>query len=157
MSIQVGSALSVDPYVAVAASKRSAGAQAELAYMSGIDKVTLSQAAAGRYAGEADYTHMTPAQMKGAAQGLYDAGKIDLSELFMLQTAGMPLGKAGPHGEFLALSEADKARFSAQPMNYIQTFKDGIDHLEQTGYANDPKSGHARMKHVLEVLQHAQA
>jgi hypothetical protein len=89
--------------------------------------------------------------------GLYDAGKIDLSELFMLQTAGMPLGKAGPNGEFLALSEAEKASFNAQPVNYIQTFKDGIDHLEQTGYANDPKSGHARMKHVLEVLQRAHA
>jgi hypothetical protein len=156
MSIQVGTALSVSPYAAVAASKRSAGASAEPASTGGVDTVTLSQAAAGRYAGEADYTRMTPAQMKDAAQGLYDAGKIDLSELFMLQTAGMPLGKAGPNGEFLALSAAEKARFNAQPVNYIQTFKDGIDHLEQTGYANDPTSGHARMKHLLEVLQRAQ-
>jgi hypothetical protein len=176
MSIKVSSAPSAERYTAVAASKRHALDDPAAANpVRSVDKVSIAQTAArlaatsairsapsptgadGATSSHDDYTNMTPAQMKTAAQGMYDAGKIDLTELFKLQTAGMPLGKAGPNGEFVQLTEAEKAAASAEPVNYLQTFKDGISFLEQTGYATDSKSGYAQMKHILETLQSSQA
>lgn len=104
-------------------------------------------------ASPADYTRMTPSEMSRVAQGLYDGGKIDIIELFVLQNAGMPLGKAGPNGEFVPLTDAERAAASAKPVDYIKTFTEGIRFLEQTGYAMDPESGYESMKHILATLQ----
>ena len=98
------------------------------------------------------YTSMTPAQMKGVAQDLYNSGKIDLDQLFKLQNAGV-LGKQGPNGEFIPLSAAEKARFDNTPVNYIQLAQGAMKYIEQTGAAADPKSGYADWQDILETLQ----
>lgn len=100
-----------------------------------------------------DYTNMTPNQMRDVAQELYKSGKVDLTQLLMLQTAGVPIGKQGANGEFIPLSESEKASYSSKPMNYVQVSKDAIQFLEQTGHASDPKSGAEQWKGILATLQ----
>jgi hypothetical protein len=100
-----------------------------------------------------DVANMTPNQMQGVAQELYKSGKIDLTQLFMLQNAGMPIGREGANGEFIPLSVAEKTRFSQTPTNYISIVEGAIRFIEQTGMASDPKSGYAQWKGVLAALE----
>jgi hypothetical protein len=100
-----------------------------------------------------DFTHMTPKQMKGIANEMFKQGKIDLDQLFQLETAGIPLGKQGPHGEFVQLTPAEREGFMSQPLNYIQNTADRISFLDQSGYANDPKSGYDMLKNLLGKLK----
>lgn len=100
-----------------------------------------------------DFTEMTPKQMKGIANELFKQGKIDLDQLFQLETAGIPLGKLGAHGEFVELTAAERDGFMNQPMNYIQYTSDRISFLEQSGYSNDPKSGYDMLKSLLGQLK----
>lgn len=100
-----------------------------------------------------DFTHMTPAQMQGVAQDLFKSGKIDITQLFMLQNAGVPLGKAGQNGEFIPLSADEKSRYGNTPVNYVQTAKDALAFLDQSGYGADPKSGYTEWKSILATLQ----
>lgn len=121
------------------------------------DKVTLSQAAISRTETEEtsdqyDFSSMTPATMKQVADKLYRSGKIDLDQLFKLQNMGVPLGKAGPNGEFIPLTEQERAGYENTPVNYISTTQSAIQFLEQTGYAADPKSGYAGLKNLLVTL-----
>lgn len=99
------------------------------------------------------FTNMTPNRMQGAAQDLYKSGKIDLTQLHMLQTAGVPLGRQGPHGEFIPLTASEKASYSNNPVNYVQLTKGAMAFLEQTGSASDPKSGYEQWKGILAALQ----
>jgi hypothetical protein len=105
----------------------------------------------------ADVTSMTSAEMQQHAQSLFDQGKIDLTELFMLQNAGIPIGKQGANGEFIPYSQEERDQFRHTPMNYIQTAQDAIKQLEQSGYANDPVSGYQRWQHILTTLQQSVA
>ena len=100
-----------------------------------------------------DFTEMTPKQMKGIANEMFKQGKIDLDQLFQLETAGIPLGKQGPHGEFVQLTPAEREGFMSQPLNYIQNTADRISFLDQSGYANDPKSGYDMLKNLLGKLK----
>jgi tryptophanyl-tRNA synthetase len=100
-----------------------------------------------------NFTNMTSSQMQGATQDLFKSGKIDFTQLFMLQNAGVPIGRQGAHGEFIELSAAEKASFSHTPMNYVQLSKGAISVLEKTGYATDPKSGYEQWKGILTTLQ----
>jgi hypothetical protein len=104
-------------------------------------------------ASDRDFRSMTPRQMHGVANALHAAGKIDATQLLMLQTAGMPIGKMGPSGEYIPLSDAEKASYGNRPVNYLQTITDAIAHLEQTGAAYDPKSGYEAWKGILLALQ----
>ena len=69
-------------------------------------------AAASSSVSQYDFRKMTPDQMKGVAKDLYQSGKIDLSQLLILETAGVPIGKVGAKGEFVPLSASEKASYS---------------------------------------------
>ena len=99
-----------------------------------------------------DYTSMTRQDMRAAAQALYDAGKIDLHQLGMLQMAG-PIGKAGPNGAFIPFTAAERAAIDSAPMNHIQIARDAISGVESRGGATDPKSGYRDWLRILSVMQ----
>lgn len=102
-----------------------------------------------------DFTRMTPGEMKGVAKGLFDAGEIDLTQLFMLQTAGAALGKVGANGEFVPLSDAERDAFNNQPTNYFQVAQGAMEFIEQSNRANDPTAGYANWKGIVQALQRA--
>lgn len=102
---------------------------------------------------ERDYTHMTPREMNDIAQELYDSGKIDLTQLLMLQTAGMPLGKQGPNGEFIPLSTTERSGYQNTPVNYLQISQDAINSIQKSGGAADPKSGYTQWTGILAALR----
>jgi hypothetical protein len=104
-----------------------------------------------------DFTNITPAEMHDVAQKMFEAGEIDLTQLLMLQTAGMPLGKLGPNGEFQPLSDAEKAQFANTPRNYLEISQDAMAFLEQTGKASDPTSGYKLWQGIFETLQNGTA
>ncbi len=104
-----------------------------------------------------DFTHMTPSEMQGVAQDLYDSDDIDLTQLLMLQTAGLPLGKLGENGELIPLSDAEKAKASSTPRNYLDIAQNAMKFLEDQGAAADPKSGYDQWKGIYAALQGASA
>jgi hypothetical protein len=100
-----------------------------------------------------DFTSMTANQMKSIAKGLFDTGKIGLTQLFQLENAGIPLGKAGPNGEFVPYSPDERESFRNTPMNYMDIIKDAIAGIESQGKAADLTSGYQNWKDLLGVLQ----
>jgi hypothetical protein len=102
-----------------------------------------------------DFTQMTPKEMKDFAKQLFDKGEIDLTQLFMLQTAGMPLGKVGANGEFVPLSNDETNAFQNKPVNYFSTAQEAMKFIEQSGKASDPTSGYANWKGIVDALKHA--
>lgn len=102
-----------------------------------------------------DFTQMTPREMKDYAKQLFDAGEIDLTQLFMLQTAGMPLGRLGDNGELIPLTNDETNAFQSQPVNYFQVAQDAMDYIEYTGKEHDPTSGYANWKGIFEALKRA--
>ena len=118
-----------------------------------LDVTTLGQSSATSSSAARDYTRMTPREMQGIAQSLYESGKIDLTQLFMLQNAGMPLGKVGANGEFVSLTAAERASFQDKPVNYLKIGQDAIANLEQSGKASDPKSGYTQWTGILSALR----
>ena len=103
-----------------------------------------------------DFTNMTPRQMHEAATRLYKSGEIDLTQLFRLQQAGVPLGKTGPDGGFVPLSSAERDGYRDAPANFMQIARDALTHIEQTGRASEPTSGYQSWKDILAVLQRRQ-
>ena len=102
-----------------------------------------------------DFSQMTPREMKDFAKQLFDAGEIDLTQLFMLQTAGMPLGRLGDNGELIPLTNDETNAFQSQPVDYFQVAKDAMKYIESTGKENDPTSGYANWKGIVEALKKA--
>ena len=102
-----------------------------------------------------DFTQMTPREMKDVAKKLFDDGKIDLTQLFMLQTAGMPLGRLGDNGEFIPLTNDETNAFQNQPVNYFQVAQDAMEYIEYTGKEHDPTSGYANWKGIVKALKRA--
>ncbi len=100
-----------------------------------------------------DFTRMTANQMKSVAKALFDTGKIGLTQLSQLENVGIPLGKAGPNGEFVALSPEDRESFRNTPMNYMDVIKDMIADIERQGKAADVASSYQSWKDLLGVLQ----
>lgn len=100
-----------------------------------------------------DFTSMTAHQMKSVAKGLFDTGKIGLTQLFQLENAGLPLGKAGPNGEFVPYSPDERESFRNTPMNYMDIIKDVLAGIEGQGKAADLTSGYQNWKDLLGVLQ----
>jgi hypothetical protein len=104
-----------------------------------------------------DFTDITPNEMRDAATRLFQSGKIDFTELFMLQHAGVPLGKAGLYGEFVPLTAAEKESVGNTPLNYAQLAKNAIAALERQGETLDPKSGYKQWRNILGVLTSSQS
>lgn len=94
--------------------------------------------------------------MQDVATQLYKSGEIDLTQLFMLQNAGIPLGKIGPNGEFIQLSAAEHESYRNTPIDFIHAAKEAIAGNEHQGRASDPKSGYGSWKDILAVLQNRQ-
>lgn len=103
-------------------------------------------------AGSVDFSNMTKSQMKKVAQHLYEIGKIDLTQLGMIQMAG-PIGKAGPNGEFIPLTQAERVQIDNRPNNYITLVQSALKGIESRHEASDPKSGYGEWKHILAVLE----
>ncbi|MEE3626790.1 hypothetical protein UCD39_22900 [Nitrospirillum sp. BR 11752] len=99
-----------------------------------------------------DYHHMTRKQMIAASKELAKAGKIDLTEMGMLQMAG-PIGKVGPNGEFVPFTAAERAQIDNRPVDYVDTAQQAIRGLESQGRSSDPTSGYQGWKHILLALQ----
>jgi hypothetical protein len=105
---------------------------------------------------EFDFASMTPSDMQEAAKKLFKTGDIDLTQLFMLQNMGVPLGKMGASGEFVPLSDAQRDTFRGQSYDYLSGARDAISYIEQSGRASDPKSGYGSWQGILNVLQNRQ-
>jgi hypothetical protein len=103
-----------------------------------------------------DFTRMTPGEMGDAASRFYESGEIDLTQLFMLQNAGVPLGKVGANGEFVPLTAAERESFRNTPVDFIQTAKDALAGIESQGRAAEPTSGYQGWKDILALLQSRQ-
>jgi hypothetical protein len=113
------------------------------------------QAPAGGF-GSYDFSDMTPREMHDTATKLFRAGEVDLTQLFMLQNMGVPLGRQGASGEFVPLSAAERDTFRDQPYDYLAGARDAISYIEQSGRASDPKSGYQSWQGILNVLQNRQ-
>lgn len=100
-----------------------------------------------------DFRSMTPSQMRGVASDLLKSGEIDMTQLLMLQQAGMPLGRLGANGEVVPLSASEQAAHGNRHVDYLQVAADAIAQLERTGSASDPKSGYGQWQGILTVLQ----
>ena len=116
-------------------------------------EATAQESASAAPAEVLDLTNMTPNQMQGVAKDLWKSGKIDLTQLLMLQTAGMPLGKVGPQGEFVHLTDAERQAFGSQPVNYFEITQGAMDYLQQSGRANDPTSGYESWQGIQSALE----
>ncbi len=119
---------------------------------SGLDEPRRSSAQGNAPAEAIDFSNMTKSEMKKVAQHLYETGKIDLTQLGMIQMAG-PLGKAGPNGEFIPFTQAEREQIENTPTNYLNLVQGAIGGIESRHQANDPTSGYADWKHILSVLQ----
>lgn len=106
--------------------------------------------------GSYDFTNMTPREMHDTATKMYRAGEVDLTQLFMLQNMGVPLGQMGSAGEFIPLSDAEREAFRDRPHDYLSGGRDAISFIEQSGRASDPKSGYRSWQGILDVLQNRQ-
>lgn len=157
--MQIGSAMS--SVIGLLAAKQ-AGAVAQVSGVANAltgaaasEEAVDSGASADANESDVDFTNITPAEMHGVAQQMYEAGEIDLTQLLMLQTAGMPLGKVGANGEYVELSEAEKAQYANTPRNYLEISRDAMAFLEQSGKASDPTSGYKLWQGIFESLQNA--
>lgn len=106
--------------------------------------------------GEYDFGSMTPSEMHDVADKLFKAGDIDLTQLFMLQNMGVPLGRMGASGELVPLTEAERDGFRSQPYDYFAGTKGAMAFLEQSGRTHDPKSGYQNWQGILDVLEKRQ-
>jgi hypothetical protein len=91
---------------------------------------------------------MSRNEMKKVAQHLWEEGKIDLTQLGMIQMAG-PLGKAGPNGEFIPFTESERAQIDNMPTDYPKLVKGAMEFIKKS----DPKSGYENWKQILSVLE----
>lgn len=105
--------------------------------------------------GPVDFRHLEPREMKRVAKEMWRQGKIDLDQLFDLENMGMPLGKEGPHGQFVPLTADEKATYEATPFDYIAGIESHLEFLRQNSMENNPLSGFARWRGLLDVLRNS--
>lgn len=99
-----------------------------------------------------DFTQMTSKEMQAAATQMWKDGEIDLTQLLILQNAGIPLGKVGDNGEFIPLSESEKDVFRQQPLNFLEILQNGVKSAEAWGGASNPQSGYSTWKDLFQTL-----
>lgn len=100
-----------------------------------------------------EVTNMTPNQMRDTAQDLFDSGKIDRAQHFILLTTGLTLGNIRGDGKYIQPTEAKVASHTNTPMDYVQYSKDRINYIEWAGLTTDPQSGYESWKGLLATLQ----
>lgn len=100
----------------------------------------------------ADFSHMSRNQMQKVAKQMYDSGAISADEMFSVTLMG-PLGKAGPNGEFIPFTEAERAAIDNQPMDYHQMISDTISGIERQGRVADPTSGYQNYLNLRSAMQ----
>jgi hypothetical protein len=100
-----------------------------------------------------DFTNTEPREMKRVAKEMWREGKIDLDQLFYLENMGVPLGKEGPQGQFVPLTADEKATYEATPFDYIAGIESHLEFLRQSSMENNPLSGFATWKGLLDVLR----
>lgn len=118
-------------------------------------QATRSVAGAAANGGGIDFTNVEPREMKRVAKEMWREGKIDLDQLFYLENMGVPLGKEGPQGQFVPLKADEKAACEAIPFDYIAGIEGHLEFLRQNAMANNPLSGFAKWKGLLDVLRNS--
>ncbi|MBC3863391.1 hypothetical protein H8K32_14900 [Undibacterium jejuense] len=161
MNIQIGSLSVASSYPPSVKANRSSNVATAVAQTIAQDSVSISPSAQQALAASQssssttsslyNFTNMTPAQMQGIAKQWCAEGKIDPVQLFNLQFAGMPLGKVGSNGECILLTQAERASYERQPINYVDLAKSQVAALQSQ--AGDPKSVYKEWKGILEILQ----
>ncbi|WP_253907339.1 hypothetical protein [Herbaspirillum rubrisubalbicans] len=109
-------------------------------------------AASGTTSANRNISSMTPAEMRSFAKELYNAGKIDLEAMISLTLVG-PIGKAGPHGEFIPFSESERQAIDNTPVNYHQIAATYIARIESDGRQLDPTSGYQKWRAIQTALK----
>lgn len=115
------------------------------------DKTPENYSEANTVSSGVDFSNITKNEMKKVAQHLWEEGKIDLTQLGMIQMSG-PLGKAGPNGEFIPFTEKERAQIDNMPTDYLKLVKGTMEFIESRHEELDPKSGYASWKQILSVL-----
>lgn len=87
------------------------------------------------------FSNMTRSQMRTMAQDLYQSGKLDFDSMTNLTMMG-PLGKAGPNGEFIEFTPAERQAIDNKPMNYHEEVQSRIARIQSDGRQFDPTSGY---------------
>lgn len=151
MRIQSGT----DSIFALLAARQSSAARGNVAEQTESSPVpaTGGDGVVSQTAPSYDFTRMTPNEMSELANEWFKAGDIDLTQLLMLQTAGVPFGKIGSRGEFVPLTETENSAARSQPVDYFQVTQGAMDFIEHSGKANDPTSGYERWKGIMATLQ----
>ncbi len=106
--------------------------------------------------GSYDFSHMTPAEMRDVTGDLYDSGDLDLTQVLQLQLSGRPLGKIGPDGTLLPLSDAESSAYDSTSQDFIGIANNALDQIESQGRASDPTSGYQSWQSILSVLNNLQ-
>lgn len=120
-------------------------------------KISTSETKSGNYStantanSGIDFSKITRSEMKKAAHHLWEEGKIDLTQLGMIQMSG-PIGRAGPNGEFIPFTEKERAQIDNMPTDYLKLVKGAMEFIESRHEELDPKSGYASWKQILSVL-----
>lgn len=97
-----------------------------------------------------DFTQATPQQMQAAAAQLFSSGRINLTELGLLQQLGLPPTATDETGARLAPDEAARAQHMTTPQDFRAAIADRIAAVQQGGKLT-PTYGN--WLHLQSVLQ----
>jgi hypothetical protein len=104
-----------------------------------------------------NFAAMTSQDMYQVAAKLFDAGEIDLDQLFYLQNLGVPLGKLSTDGVFTPLSDEERQYYRSQTQDYHQLTQQVLSDLAGCGRATDPTSGYESWKQLQQTLRRLQS
>jgi hypothetical protein len=97
-----------------------------------------------------DFSHATPQQMQAAAAQLFSSGRINLTELGLLQQIGLPPARLDADGARLPPDAAERAQQQATPLDYHAAVADRIAQLQQ---ADTVAPSYGNWLHLQSVLQ----
>ena len=148
---------STQSYSAFSTQKKSASAGSAFADSLDDFDQPVGEDASGEGEGEAyDFSHMTPSEMRDVTGDLYDSGDLDLTQVLQLQLSGRPLGKIGPDGTLLPLSDAESSAYDSTSQDFIGIANNALGEIESQGRASDPASGYQSWQSILSVLNNLQ-
>jgi hypothetical protein len=129
------------------------------------DTVTISQAAqqaalqdaqqatsTSPGTGTDDFTDITPDQLRGVTHTLFQSGKINSQQVDLLNLYSV-VANVGPDGRIVPLSASQRAIFDNTPINLIQTIKNELTNIQQSGEAANPQFGYAALQGLLAIFQ----
>lgn len=148
---------STPSYSAFSTQKKSAaGGSAFAASLDDLDQPIGEDTSGEEEGGSYDFSHMTPSEMRDLSGDLYDSGDLDLTQVLQLQLSGRPLGKIGPDGALLPLSNAESSAYDSTSQDFIGIANNALDQIESQGRAEDPTSGYQSWQSILSVLNNLQ-